>query len=79
MNTSYHTLAADMIKCAWLKIMYLLYVVYVAPPPTLLVYYLKNDTQYQQGIMCLINLCLNNQSSTIVVWHFPQMTVTRDC
>ena len=47
MNTSgssCYTLAADVIKWAWLDILYLVHVLYVAigaPPPTLLVYYLN--------------------------------------
>ena len=50
MNTSgssCHTLAADVIKWAWLDILHLMHVLYVvyvatgAPPPTSLVYYLK--------------------------------------
>ena len=46
-GSSCHTLAADVIRWAWLNILYLmhvLYVVYVAigtPPPTSLVYYLN--------------------------------------
>ena len=50
MNTSgssCYTLAADVIKWAWLDILYLMHVLYVvyvaigAPPPTSLVYYLN--------------------------------------
>ena len=45
-SSSCHTLAADVIKWAWLYTLYLMHVLYVvyvaigAPPPTSLVYYL---------------------------------------
>ena len=59
MNTSgssYHTLAADVIKWAWLDILHLMHVLYVvyvaigAPPPTPLVCYLTVWVESRNGL-----------------------------